>query len=98
MDFKSKLTKTFVGSSAGLADTSENTTTRHTRASDLIFKDVDEVALVFFAYKNALVALRRLSAFSGYDALETDLRETAFVVGCNYVLFKNRSQFIANEN
>ena len=56
VDFKSKLTKTFVGSSAGLADTSANTATKHTRASALIFKDVDEVTLVFFAYKNALVA------------------------------------------
>lgn len=51
VDFKSKLTKTFVGSAAGLADTSANTTTKHTRASALISKDVDEVTLVFFASK-----------------------------------------------
>ena len=51
MNIKSKLTKTFLGSAAGLADTSANTTTKHIRASALIFKDVDEVTLVFFASK-----------------------------------------------
>lgn len=56
VDFKSKLTKTFVGSAAGLADTSANTTTKHVRASALIFKDVEVVTLVFFLFKNVLAA------------------------------------------
>jgi len=53
VDFKSKLTKTFVGSAADLADTKANITTKHTTASALMFKDVEVVTLVFCAYKNA---------------------------------------------
>ena len=66
VDFKSKLTKTFVGTAVGLADTRLNTTTQHTRASGLILKDVEVVSVVFFAYKNVLAAQRLLiSTFSG---------------------------------
>ena len=55
---------------AGLADASAKTTTKHTGANVLIFKVVEVVTLVFLADKNASVAQRRLSAFSGYCVLE----------------------------
>lgn len=97
VDFKSKLTKTFVGTTVGLADASANITTKHARTNDLIFKDVEvSFACIFRVQK----CLSRSTTFrrSQWECSTRNLRVTAFVISWNYVVFQNGSQIRANEN